>query len=79
VLLSEVVTDRQFQRPYCTVHDARSRPWVWINGCARTCGDDEAARGQQLLTQKYGLLKIVADFFSRLARHKQTVIAVGFD
>jgi PPOX class probable F420-dependent enzyme len=52
---------------------------VWINGCARICEDDEAARGQQLLTQKYGFLKIVGDFFSRLARHKQTVIAVEFD
>ena len=52
---------------------------VWINGRARICEDDEAARGQQLLTQKYGLLKIVGDFFSRLMRHKQTVIVVGTD
>jgi len=60
----------------CTMRgDARG---VWINGCARICGDDEAARGQQLLTQKYGLLKILGDFFSRLAGHKQTVIAVEF-
>jgi hypothetical protein len=39
---------------------------AWIDGCARPCGDDEAACGQQLLTQKYGLLKIVGDFFSRV-------------
>jgi PPOX class probable F420-dependent enzyme len=52
---------------------------VWIDGCARICGDGEAAHGQQLLTQKYGLLKIVGDFFSRLMRHKQTVIAVEVD
>jgi hypothetical protein len=52
---------------------------VWINGRARICGYDEAARGQRLLTQKYGLLKIAGDSFSRLARHKQTVIAVEFD
>jgi hypothetical protein len=32
-----------------------------------------------LLTQKYGLLKILEDFFSRLMRHKQTVIAVEVD
>ena len=38
-----------------------------------------SARGQHLLTQKYGLLKIVGDFFSRLMRHKQTVIVVGTD
>ena len=52
---------------------------VWINGFLRICEDDEAARGQHLLTQKYGLLKIVGDFFSRLMRHKQTVIVVGTD
>ena len=48
----------------------------WIDGCAHICEDDEAANGQQLLRQRYGLLKIVGDFFSRLMRHKQTVIAV---
>ena len=61
----------------CTMHgNVRG---AWIDGCARICGDDEAAHGQQLLTQKYGLLKIVGDFFSRLMRHKQTVIAVETD
>jgi PPOX class probable F420-dependent enzyme len=52
---------------------------VWIDGHARICEDDEAARGQQLLTQKYSLPKIVGDFFSRLMRHKQAVIAVEVD
>jgi uncharacterized protein len=52
---------------------------AWIDGRARICEDDEDARGQQLLTQKYGVLKIVGDFFSRLMRHKQTVIAVEID
>src|SRR3954454_8866471 len=52
---------------------------AWIDGRARICEDDEPARGQQLLMQKYGLLKIVGDFFSRLMRHKQTVIAVEVD
>ena len=51
----------------------------WINGRAHICEDDEAAHGQQLLTQKYGLPKIVGDFFSRLMHHKQTVIAVEVD
>ena len=51
----------------------------WIDGRARICEDDEAAHGQRLLTRKYRLLKIVGDFFSRLMRHKQTVIAVEVD
>jgi uncharacterized protein len=49
---------------------------VWIDGRARICMDDDAVHGQQLLKQKYGLLKILGDFFSRLMRHKQAVIAV---
>jgi PPOX class probable F420-dependent enzyme len=49
---------------------------AWVNGRARVCEGSEAARGQQLLRDKYGLPKIVGDFFSRLMRHKQTVIAV---
>jgi PPOX class probable F420-dependent enzyme len=51
----------------------------WIDGRARICGNDEAAHGQQLLRQRYGLLKLTGDFFSRLMRHKQTMIAVEID
>src|SRR6516162_11613254 len=39
---------------------------VWVDGRARICEDGEAAHGQRLLTQKYGVLKIAGDFFSRL-------------
>ena len=49
---------------------------VWIDGTARICSAEEAAHGQQLLRQKYGLLKIVGDFFSRLRGRTQTVIAI---
>lgn len=49
---------------------------TWIEGRARLCQEREAAHGQQLLRQKYGVLKIVGDFFGTLARHKREVIAV---
>jgi hypothetical protein len=49
---------------------------TWVDGRARICDEDEAAHGQELLRQKYGLIKIVGDFFGRLMRHKQAVIAV---
>jgi uncharacterized protein len=49
---------------------------VWVEGRARICEDGEAAHGQELLKQKYGLLKTLGDFFSRLMRHHQAVIAV---
>ena len=52
---------------------------AWVDGRARICQNDEAAYGQQLLTRKYSLLKILGDFFSRLMHHKQTVIAVEID
>lgn len=48
---------------------------AWIEGQARLCAGDEVARGQELLRRKY-ILKIVGDFFGRLMRHKQCVIAI---
>lgn len=58
----------------CTVRG--SVRGTWIDGRARICDENEAAHGQQLITQKYGLLKTMGDFFGRLMRHQQTVIAV---
>ncbi len=52
---------------------------AWVDAIARICPSDEAAHGQALLRQKYGLLKIVGDFFAGLRRHKQAVLAVTID
>jgi uncharacterized protein len=49
---------------------------AWVDGRARICVGDEAAHGQQLLRHKYGVLKIVGDFFGRLMRHTNAVIAI---
>jgi uncharacterized protein len=49
---------------------------AWVEGHARFCADDEVAQGQELLRRKYGILKIVGDFFGRLMGHKQAVIAI---
>lgn len=51
---------------------------AWVEGQARLCAGDEVAQGQALLRRKY-TLKIVGDFFSRLMRHKQCVIAIDFN
>ena len=51
----------------------------WIDARSRICENDEAAHAQRLLKQKYGLLKFLGDFFSRLMLHKQAVIAVEVD
>jgi len=52
---------------------------AWVDGSARLCQGDEAALGQDLLRRKYGWLKIVGDFFSRLRGRTQAVIAIHVD
>lgn len=48
----------------------------WVDAKARMVDGVEAARGQELLTKKYGWLKRFGDFFSRLRKTKQAVIAI---
>ena len=52
---------------------------AWIDARARLCAGDETAHGQDLLRQKYGLMKIVGDFFSRLRGRTQAVVAIHLD
>jgi hypothetical protein len=49
---------------------------TWVEAHARFCGDEEAATGQSLLIDKYGLMKRIGDFFSRLRGRKQCVLAI---
>jgi len=49
---------------------------AWIDARARICEGPEASRGQEMLRRKYGWMKIIGDFFSRLRGHKQAMIAV---
>ena len=57
--------------------DARGKvKGAWIDAKARIVEGAEAARGQELLTEKYGWLKRTGDFFSRLRKKKQAVIAI---
>ncbi len=52
---------------------------AWVDARARICDGDEAAKGQSLLNQKYGLMKSIGDFFSRLRGRTQTVLAIELD
>ena len=52
---------------------------AWIDARARMCTGDEAAKGQSLLIQKYGLAKRIGDFFSRLRGRVQVVLAIEID
>ncbi len=52
---------------------------AWVEARARICDGPEAAHGQELLRRKYGWMKIVGDFFSRLRGRTQAVIAIQLD
>lgn len=49
---------------------------AWVEARASICDGQEAERGQQLLRQKYGWMKIIGDVFSRLRGRTQIVIAI---
>src|SRR5271157_4181749 len=52
---------------------------AWVEARARICDGPEAAHGQELLRRKYGWMKIVGDFFSRMRGRTQIVIAIDMD
>jgi len=52
---------------------------AWVDARARICAGDEVAKGQELLNQKYGLMKRLGDFFSRLRGRTQIVLAIEID
>jgi hypothetical protein len=52
---------------------------AWVEARARICASDEVLHGQALLRRKYGWLKIIGDFFSRMRGRKQTVIAIAVE
>jgi PPOX class probable F420-dependent enzyme len=49
---------------------------AWVDARARMCSGEEAAKGQWLLIQKYGLAKRIGDFFSGLRGRTQVVLAI---
>ena len=48
----------------------------WVEAHARFCAGEEAATGQAFLIDKYGLMKRIGDFFSRLRGRVQCVLAI---
>ena len=49
---------------------------AWVDGQARIIEGGEADNAQQLLRQKYGWMKRMGDFFSRLMGHKQALLQI---
>ena len=57
--------------------DVRGHPkGEWVDARARILNEQGAARGHQLLNQKYGWLKRIGDAVSRLRRRRRVVIAI---
>lgn len=50
---------------------------AWVDGQARIVDGTEADKGQQLLRQKYGWMKIVGDFFASFRGRKQAVLQIS--
>lgn len=51
----------------------------WVQARARIVDGAEAAKGHQLLDEKYGLLKKVGNVFSKLMKRERVVIAIELD
>ena len=52
---------------------------AWVDALARICEGTEVEKGQELLNQKYGLMKRIGDFFSRMRGRTQAVLAIEID
>ena len=48
----------------------------WVNAEARILDASGAEYGHRLLNQKYGVMKRIGDFFSKLRKRKREVIAI---
>ena len=55
---------------------ARPPHGTWVDATARILDAQDAARGHQLLNQKYGWIKRIGDAVSRLRRRPRVVIAI---
>jgi len=49
---------------------------AWVDGQAHIIEGGEANKAQELLRRKYGWMKRMGDFFSRLMGHKQTLLQI---
>lgn len=49
---------------------------AWVDGVARITQSPEAEHGQELLRRRYGWMKIVGDWFSKLRGRTQVVLAI---
>lgn len=48
----------------------------WVDAAARILDQTEAEKAHRLLNQKYGLLKRMGDFFSKLRKSARAAIAI---
>jgi PPOX class probable F420-dependent enzyme len=68
---------RNNRRVRIAVSDARGKlKGEWVDAEARLLDEAESAKGQRLITKKYGLIKRIMSFFSKLRKLQHAVFAI---
>jgi len=68
---------RNNRRVRIAVSDARGKlKGEWMDGEARLLDAAEAAKGNRLITEKYGLIKRIMDFFSKFRKQQRAAFAI---
>jgi len=51
----------------------------WVDASAKLETGDAEEQAERLLTQKYGWMKRIGDFFARLRKHRHAIISIGLE
>ena len=68
---------RNNRRVRIAVSDARGKlKGEWVDAEARLLDEAESTKGHRLITEKYGLIKRIMNFFSKLRKLQRAVFAI---
>jgi PPOX class probable F420-dependent enzyme len=68
---------RHNRRVRIAVSDARGKlKGEWVEAEARLLDEAESTKGHRLITEKYGLIKRIMNFFSKLRKLQHAVFAI---
>ena len=68
---------RNNRRVRIAVSDARGKlKGEWVDAEARLLDEAESTKGHRLITEKYGLIKRIMNFFSKLRKLQHAVFAI---
>jgi PPOX class probable F420-dependent enzyme len=68
---------RNNRRVRIAVSDARGKlKGEWVDAEARLLDEAESTKGHRRITEKYGLIKRILDFFSKFRKQQRAVFAI---